>query len=211
MFTGIIENPCRIVETRPLEGRRRLLVDLAPLRVHDDRPAAEPLVALGDSVAINGCCLTVADLDGDRAAFDAIPETLELTALGALEAGSQVNVERALAFGDRIDGHLVQGHVEATGTVIRSEDQGGQWWLAVDCGREFAQRTLHKGSTTIDGVSLTVAELGESHLAVALVPHTLERTVLGDRRVGDRVNLEADMIGGWVMKAVQAMGLKLAE
>lgn len=204
MFTGIIENPCEVVETRELDGRRRLVVDLHPLRAHDAGPAAAPLAALGDSVAVDGCCLTIAALDGDRAAFDVIPETLELTSLGDLRAGARVNVERALAFGDRIDGHLVQGHVETAGTVRASDDQGGQWWLSITCGRDFALRSLHKGSVTIAGVSLTIAELGDDHLAVALVPHTLERTTLGERRVGDRVNLEADLIGAWVRRVMEA-------
>ncbi len=209
MFTGIIENPCPLVETRELEGRRRLIVDLAPIRAYDAGPAERPLAALGDSIAINGCCLTVVALTGDQASFDVIPETLELTSLGGLKVGTRVNVERAMAFGDRIDGHLVQGHIEGTGTVIVSEDQGGQWWLSVDCGKDFAARTLHKGSVTLDGVSLTVAELTADSVAVALVPHTLERTVLGERRVGDRVNLEADLIGGWVRRTVEGMGLEI--
>lgn len=174
-------------------------MDLAGLTVE---PPAEGVAALGDSVAINGVCLTVAELRGSAARFDAIDETLARTNLGDLTAGARVNVERALRFGDRLDGHIVQGHVEATGRVRAVEQQAGQLWLEVDCGPEFAARTLPKGSVTLDGVSLTVAELGEDHFAVALIPHTLELTTLGDRAVGDRVNLEADVIGQWVQRLV---------
>ncbi len=209
MFTGIVEQACAVLEFEERPGSVRLTLDLAPLLevpAERDPPrargAGRPL-RLGDSVAINGVCLTIAALDGTRADFEAVPETLGQTNLGALAAGVRVNVERSLCFGDPLDGHLVQGHVERTGEVLAAEVQGDQLWLTVECGADFAGRCLHKGSVTVDGVSLTIAELGVERLSVALVPHTLERTNLGDRRAGERVNLEPDLIGQWVSATVR--------
>ncbi len=212
MFTGIVEAACPVLEARDGGGARRLRLDLAALAALDreaaaaDGPGTAPpaaLARLGDSVAVDGVCLTVAALDGTAAAFDVVPETLSRTTLGALAAGGRVNVERALRFGDRVDGHLVQGHVEGTGTVRGREELPGELRLTVGCGGAFARRCLPKGSVTVQGVSLTVAALGEDTFTVALVPHTLERTTLGDLESGDAVNLEADMIGQWVLRAVE--------
>ena len=205
VFTGIIEQVCAVLEVVPKPGARRLRLDLGPLRQQTGE--STPLAVLGDSVAVNGACLTVAELEGDVAAFDVVTETLERTSLGALEPGGRVNVERALRLGDRLVGPLVQGHVEAIGEVERVDTQDGQTWFRIRCGAEFASRTLFKGSVCIDGVSLTVAELGDEHLAVALVPHTLERTTLGRLSPGTRVNLEPDMIGSWVRRTLEGMDL----
>jgi len=204
VFTGIVEQVCPVLEVADDPGSRRLLLDLAPLRRQSGESG--PLAVPGDSVAVDGVCLTVAELHG-RAAFDVIRETLARTNLGALAGGGAANVGRALRLGDRLDGHLVQGHVEATGVVERVEAQPGQTWFVVRCGADFAGRTLFKGSVCIDGVSLTVADLGEEHLAVALVPHTLERTTLGRRAPGEVVNLEPDMIGAWVRRTIEALDL----
>jgi riboflavin synthase len=204
MFTGIIERTCSVQEILDLEGRRRLILDLSPLR---DSSTEGPLTALGDSIAVDGVCLTVSALEDDRASFDVIPETLEKTTLGALNVGHAANVERALRFGDRVDGHLVQGHVEGTGRVDAVDRLPGEVRLGVSCGAEFIGRCLLKGSVTLDGVSLTVAELAPERLVVALVPHTLEITGLGRLAPGDRVNLEADMIGQWVIHTVTTLGV----
>lgn len=215
MFTGIIERTCCVLKIHDLEGRRRLILDLSPLRGltlessgEADPDRQEQLVALGDSIAVDGVCLTVSALDGDQAAFDVIPETLDKTTLGALSEGHEANVERALRFGDRVDGHLVQGHVEGTGKVDAVERLPGEVRLGVSCGAEFAGRCLLKGSVTLDGVSLTVAGLAPERLVVALVPHTLEITGLGRLVPGDQVNLEADMIGQWVMHTVKTLGVE---
>jgi riboflavin synthase alpha subunit len=214
VFTGIIEAACPVRSATGQDGSRRLRIDLSPLRgggnPRDARgvPVASgggspaPLVRLGDSVAVNGCCLTVAGLSGDEAAFDVIPETLGRTNLGALAAGALVNVERSLRYGDPVDGHLVAGHVERLGEVLAVEHLPGEVRVSIGCGADFARRTLPKGSVAIDGVSLTVAELHAERLVVALVPHTLERTTLSRLRAGDRVNLEPDMLGQWVLRAV---------
>jgi len=208
MFTGIIETTCPLQDLQEQEGRRRLIYDLAGLRAAegpDDHPGA--LTALGDSIAIDGVCLTVAALEGDRATFDVITETLDKTTLGGLKVGDESNIERALRFGDRVDGHLVQGHVEGTGLIDAVDRLPGEVRMGVACGAAFAQSCLPKGSVTLHGVSLTVAEWATDRLVVALVPHTLEITSLGQLGVGDPINLEADLIGQWVMRTVQTMGV----
>jgi riboflavin synthase len=224
VFTGIIEAACMVSSTVEQSGSCRLVLDLSPLRAargpRADLPwsggatgasagttpaGLPPLVRLGDSVAVNGCCLTVAALAGDAAAFDVVPETLGLTNLGALAAGGTVNVERSLRYGDPVDGHLVSGHVERLGTVEQVVRLPGEVRLSIACGEDFARRTLPKGSVAVDGVSLTVAELHGDRFVVALVPHTLERTTLSTLRAGDRVNLEPDLLGQWVLRAVQQL------
>ena len=199
-----------------------------------------PIARLGDSVAVNGVCLTVAALgpsaapgaaaghagreaadrdhanqdhanqdhaNQDLAAFDVVAETLARTNLGALVPGDRVNVERSLRYGEPVDGHLVSGHVEGTGEVVSLERRGGDVRLAIACGSDFAARLLPKGAVAVDGVSLTIAELGADRFTLALVPHTLEWTTLGALRPGSRVNLEPDLVGQWVLRAVGRLGL----
>jgi len=203
VFSGIVERACTVAAVRESGAARRLVVDLAPLRSGADGGPAEPLVGLGASVAVAGCCLTVAALEGDRANFDVVAESLARTTLGTLAAGARVNVERSLRFGDRVDGHLVSGHVETTGVVAALDERPGDTRLSVRCGADFARLLLPKGSVAVDGVSLTLAALGEDGFQVALVPHTLQRTTLGELRAGGRVNLEPDLIGRWVLAAVE--------
>jgi len=191
------------VSDRP--GARRLLVDLGPLS--GSPRAGQPGPRAGDSIAINGCCLTVAGLQGPGAAFDVVTETLERTNLGRLRPGDRVHVERSLRLGDPLDGHLVSGHVERTGRVAEVRTLPGETRLTVECGADFAARTLPKGSVAVDGVSLTVAELGADRFTVALVPHTLQVTTLGARAPGDLLNLEPDQVGQWVLRALQVRGV----
>jgi riboflavin synthase alpha subunit len=181
---------------------RRLVLDLAPLRASARGPAAP---RLGDSIAVHGVCLTVSALQGEQAGFDVVAETLRRTNLGQLRPGARVHVERSLRVGDTLDGHFVAGHVERTGRVSEVAVAPGETRLSVECGPDFAARTLPKGSVTVDGVSLTVAELGADRFTVALVPHTLALTTLGQRRAGELVNLEPDMLGQWVLRAVAAL------
>lgn len=204
MFTGLVECQVPVVSTEDRPGARRLVVDLAGLAAAPRGPVPAPRA--GDSVAVNGCCLTVADQQGTRAAFDVVTETLGLTNLGRLRPGDAVNVERSLRLGDPLDGHLVSGHVERTGRVTGVRVLPGETRLTVECGADFAARTLPKGSVAVDGVSLTVAELGPDHFTVALVPHTLQVTTLGLRRPGDLVNLEPDQVGQWVLRALERRG-----
>lgn len=207
MFTGLVEAACRVLSVRDLpSGLRSVQLDLAALR--DAEPAGRPpLTRLGASLAIDGVCLTVAGLEADTARFDVVPETLGRTTLGGLQAGQRVNVERALRLGDRLDGHFVQGHVERTGQLRRRVDGGGELRLTIECGADFAAACLPKGSVTVSGVSLTLAELHAEAFVVALVPHTLACTTLGSLEPGARVNLEPDLVGQWVRAALVQRGL----
>lgn len=201
MFTGIVEEMGTVARIERSEGHARLWID-------GQRVLAD--AALGDSIAVNGCCLTVDDLDLDtggdgagRWAADLMAETLRATALGDLVEGAPVNLERAMASGGRLGGHLVQGHVDAVGTVVDRDEQPGTVTLTFHAPAEVARYLVPKGSVTIDGCSLTVVDVvdaddGTAHFRVGLIPHTLSVTVLGDRRPGDRVNLEADVIAKYV-------------
>jgi len=191
MFTGIVEAVGRVAALEPRGELLRLVLE-APSLTEGTR--------LGDSVAVNGACLTVVSVEGPRLAFDAVPETLDRTGLGELRAGARVNLERALRAGGRLDGHLVQGHVDATGRLARLERQGDDVRLFVDCDPGFADLLVEKGSVAIDGVSLTVVGVRADGFDVALIPHTLRETTLGERRPGDRLNLEADVLGKYVKK-----------
>ena len=191
MFTGIVEAVGRVAAVEARGELLRLVLE-APSLVEGTR--------LGDSVAVNGACLTVVSVEGVRLAFDAVRETLTRTGLGELRPGARVNLERALRAGGRLDGHLVQGHVDATGRVARLERQGDDVRLFVDCEPGFAELLVEKGSVAIDGVSLTVVGVAAAGFDVALIPHTLRETILGERRPGDRLNLEADVLGKYVKK-----------
>jgi len=194
VFTGIIET----VGTVAAIERRG---DLALLAV--DAPAIAAGVRVGDSVAVNGGCLTVTAEAGGRFAFEAVRETLEKTALGGLAVGSRVNLERALRADSRLDGHIVQGHVDGTGRVRALERAGDDVRLFVDCEPQLLECLVEKGSVAIDGVSLTVVGVSAAGFDVALVPHTLAVTTLGDLRPGHRVNLEVDVLGKYVKRYVE--------
>lgn len=184
MFTGLVE-AVGTVDSLIAKGEQARL----SLRL----PFAGEL-ALGDSVAINGCCLTVAELTPGGACFDLLAQTLRVTSLGDLIAGSEVNLERALRVGDRLGGHFVQGHVDATGAITRLEESGQDHILAVSLPPEIHRFCVPKGSLCIDGISLTIAELGENEAVFWITPHTWDHTHLRSARVGATVNLEADML-----------------
>ncbi len=191
MFTGIVEVVGSVAELE-LRG------DIAALVI--EAPGVTEGVRIGDSVAVNGCCLTVTLIDGSRLSFEAVKESLEKTSLGDLAPGSHVNLERAMRAGDRLDGHIVQGHVDGTGRVHSLVREGDDVRLAVDCGPEIGDFLVEKGSVAIDGVSLTVVDVTDEGFDVALIPHTLKATTLGEREPGDRVNLEADVLGKYVKR-----------
>lgn len=197
MFTGIIEGAYAVQGVEDVGGIRRISIDLSTL-------ADSASVKLGDSVALNGCCLTVATLNHGVAMFEAVPETLRLTNLGDLKKDSLVNVERAMQAGARIDGHLVQGHVDQVGKVMLIKS-GDDFRIRVGCGREFAAQCIQKGSVCVDGISLTIAEIEQDNLTVAVIPHTREVTNIRAWAVGTRVNLEADMIGKYVRRRLDQM------
>jgi len=194
VFTGIVEAVGRVTRVER-HG------ELARLTVEASRIAPE--VRVGDSVAVNGCCLTATARDAGRLCFDVVQETLVRTALGAVAEGSRVNLERALRADGRLDGHLVQGHVDGTGRVERLARDGEDVRLFVSCAAEIADALVEKGSVAVDGVSLTVVDVSADGFEVALIPHTLSATTLGERAPGDRVNLEADVLGKYVKRYLE--------
>jgi riboflavin synthase len=194
LFTGIVETMGAVVALESEGDLLRIAIEAGPV--------AEG-VRIGDSIAVNGGCLTVTAIDGARLAFEAIRETQQRTALGDLGPGSKVNLERALRADGRLDGHIVQGHVDGVGSVRALERVGDDVRLSVECGAELADAMVEKGSVSIDGVSLTVAGVSDTGFEVALIPHTLEVTTLGELKTGDRVNLEADVLGKYVKRYVE--------
>jgi riboflavin synthase alpha subunit len=168
------------------------------VRVEIDAPATAPGVALGDSVAVNGVCLTVVAAADGRLSFDAVPETLGRTALRTLDSGSRVNLEPALRAGDPMGGHVVQGHVDGVGAVRSLEPEGDGVRIWVDAPPGVLRYLVEKGSVAVQGTSLTVAGLDERGFAIALIPHTLSATTLGGLAAGDPVNLEADVLAKYV-------------
>jgi riboflavin synthase len=182
MFTGLVREVGRVASFQ--DGRLRIESQLA--------------AAIGDSVSINGCCLTVVDGDRRTLAFDAVPETLARTTLGRLEPGAGVNLEPAVRAGEPLGGHYVQGHVDGVGRVrsVEPEGEGRRAWF--DAPQDVLRYCVEKGSVTVDGVSLTVAGLDDEGFAVALVPHTLAVTTLGALEPGNEVNLEADVFAKYV-------------
>jgi riboflavin synthase len=190
MFTGIVEELGRVRAVTPNAGGARL--EIAAATVLDD-------ATIGASIAVNGCCLTVVELGDGWWAADAVVETLARTNLGDLHAGSSVNLERPVRLADRLGGHLVQGHVDATGVVrSRAEQTDGSVLVQFDAPNAVLQYVVHKGSITVDGISLTVAAVHDGGFAVAVIPHTLAVTTLGSRAVGERVNLEVDLVAKYV-------------
>ena len=193
MFTGLIEAVGRVARLIDDPPGKRLSVDAGSL-VEDAK--------IGDSIAINGCCLTVVAIDGRRLEFEAGEETLSRTNLGQLEPDAPVNLERAVAVGDRLGGHYVTGHVDAIGRLIERRDDPPWAHLTFEMPPELAAQVAAKGSIAIDGISLTVVSAQRDSFSVALIPHTLESTTLGGRRVGDRVNLETDLLAKYVQRAL---------
>lgn len=202
MFTGIIQHVGRVESVTTSSSGVRITID--PMGWdHEPRP--------GDSIANNGCCLTLVDPITDHGGlftFDAIPETLEKTTLGSWETGDRVNLERALRMGDTLDGHQVQGHVDGTGEVLGVFTADG-WRVRVGLDEELMRYMIPKGSITIDGVSLTLAAMDTDAgwIEVALIPETLDRTNLPDRVVGDRVNIECDVMVKTIVHTMARMDM----
>ena len=165
-------------------------------------------IATGDSVAVNGACLTATEVDDSGFETEAMNQTLNVTALGNLDSGSRVNLELAMTASDRLGGHIVQGHVDGVGEVVSVEDDGFAQRLRVKLPEELLRYVIDKGSIALDGVSLTVAELGEGWIEVSLIPETLERTNLGEAGEGRRMNVECDVIAKHVERLMQPFGRK---
>ena len=189
MFTGIIEHVATLGTVLHGDRDTTLVIDLGPLASG---------TKLGDSIATNGICLTVAKLDGPRATFSASAETRRKTTLAGWRAGAAVNLERALALGDRLGGHLVSGHVDGIGRLVERRAEGESERFTFVCPDGDTVKTVEKGSVTIDGISLTTWDCRGARFSVAVVPHTLAHTTLGELRAGSPVNLEQDLIGRWV-------------
>jgi riboflavin synthase len=193
MFTGLIQRKGTV--KRVSRGAGSVVEILA------DEPWERPLEK-GESVAVDGVCLTVASCSGSRFTADVLKETESRSGIGDLLPGAKVNLERALRAGESMGGHIVQGHVDCRGEIEAKTPKGRDFTLRIKCGRVFASQSVLKGSVTIDGTSLTITELGEDYLCVDLIPVTVRDTTLGGKRPGDKVNLESDVIGKYVTSSV---------
>src|SRR6266851_7509426 len=200
MFTGLVEAIGELVERKPTTGGFRLRIE-TPLA-----PEMKP----GDSLAVNGVCLTVIQAESLEIHADVGPETIRVTTLGTIERGSPVNLERPLRADSRFGGHFVQGHVDAIGHIEELRADAEFHWLTVSFPPQLAPFLVHKGSVAVDGISLTVAGLGVDRFDVQLVPFTMEHTNLRSAQLRDRVNLECDMVGKYVVRAAELAGLTFA-
>lgn len=193
MFTGIIEEVGRVAAVEELDGGRRLTL----------AASFAPELRVDQSVAVNGACQTVVAHDAETFSVVAVEETLAKTNFGALKQGDRVNLERAMRPDGRLDGHFVQGHVDATGEVVGVEKLADSWLVRVRFAERFAPYLIPVGSITLDGISLTVARLDDEALTVAIIPHTWEHTTIADWQPGRAVNLEFDLIGKYVVRAME--------
>jgi len=200
MFTGIVEATGRIVRVEK-NSTSGASIEIAVGR--SDKAAVDLSdTKLGDSISVDGVCLTVTTLDvaNGRASFDLGPETLAVTTLGALVVGSRVHLERAMKLGDRLGGHMVLGHVDGVGTLVSRRPEGDALLLRFEGPASVMRYCIHKGSICVDGTSLTINQVDDKGFEVGLIPHTLEMTKLGELAIGDRVNLEADVLAKYVEK-----------
>lgn len=193
MFTGIVEATGALAEVKGTGGGYRVRIETA----------LAPELKIGDSLAVNGVCLTVILIDGQHVLADIGPETTRVTTFGALQRGQEVNLERSLRIDGRVDGHFVLGHVDGVGVVEEIRVEGESRWLTIAFPPALAAYFIRKGSIAVDGISLTVAGLGERQFDVMVIPFTWSHTALRHLRKGDKVNLECDMIGKYVVRAME--------
>lgn len=194
MFTGLVELTGKVLSLEPRGESARLIVEA---------PKIAPELTLGESVAVNGCCLTVTDIANGTFAFDLLMQTLRVTSLGDLQTGSLVNLERAMRLGDRFGGHFVQGHVDDTLRILDFSPHGQDHRLEVEFPSKHHGLVIPKGSICIDGISLTAAEVTASSVTCWIIPHTAQLTHLHTKKAGDRVNVEFDMLGKHVRELVR--------
>ncbi len=200
MFTGIIQSVAKIADRKMSGKAGKLVIDLG-------KPLTNP--DIGESIAVNGACLTLEGTSGSKLFFHVLEETLKKTNLGSLPKGAKVNIERALCAGDSLGGHIVSGHIDATCPVKSLRKKGSDLVLTVSYPPEMAVYFVEKGSVAVDGVSLTVVEAGRNFFSVHLIPTTIEMTCLSERRPGDLVNVETDMIGKYILRYLHASGGKI--
>ena len=197
MFTGIVEQVGRLAEVKSMAGGYRVRIE-TPLAA-ETRP--------GDSLAVCGVCLTALVVAQGEIHADIGPETARVTTLGGLARGQRVNLERPMRFDGRLGGHFVLGHVDGVGVVEHVRPEGGSYWLTVSYPPSLAPLFIRKGSVTVDGVSLTVAGLDDRRIDLQIVPYTWEHTTLGELKTGDKVNVECDVLGKYVVRAAEIAGL----
>jgi riboflavin synthase len=196
MFTGLVETMGHV---------HTLDLRTAGVRLVIDAPAIAEDIQIGDSIANNGCCLTVVQLDETLLGFDAGPETLARTNLGQKQVGDTINLERSVCLGDRLGGHLVTGHVDGLGELVKREDEQDWSTFWFKTAANLTRQMASKGSITVDGISLTLVNVTDGQFSVALIPHTLEVTTLGKLQVGDQVNLETDLLAKYVERQMTAI------
>ena len=202
MFTGLVERVARIVHIEEIGSpeagaptARRFTIECGEEYLED--------AVIGESIAVNGTCLTATRLDGPRFTVEAVEETLRRTTLGERKEGDSVNLERALKANARLGGHIVQGHVDGVGIVSNVREEGASWWVTFEPASELLRYIVHKGSICIDGISLTVANVAYTKFSVALISHTRENTTAGSWREGSTVNLETDVLAKYVERLAQ--------
>lgn len=195
MFTGLVEEKGILKEKIPTGDGFQFVIEANKI-MHD--------LQIGSSVAVNGCCLTVVKLNGNTFAVDTIEETLNKTNLGVLKQGMNVNLERPLAAEARLGGHFVLGHIDTTGKVEDVKELSNSHWLTISFPERFKQYLIYVGSIAIDGVSMTVAELKDNSFSVGIIPHTWKETIFADKKVGDTVNLEFDVLGKYVERIMES-------
>ena len=191
MFTGIIES-LGIIRRIETKGEGRVLVIACDLDLS--------ATGIGDSIAVNGACLTAVSLGANEFKVDMAPETVSRTTFSGLGPGSRVNIERALKLSDRIDGHLVSGHIDGTGTITSIQNQSNAVIVDIEVSEPVAAEMIEKGSVAVDGISLTINSCGDKGFSVSIIPHTAKITTIGFKKVGDLVNIETDMLGKYVKK-----------
>lgn len=194
MFTGIIEEVGTVISVQ--KGAASSFIEIKAESVLSD-------VHLGDSIAVNGVCLTVISFSSASFRADVMNETLSRSSLGSLKQGSPVNLERAMAANGRFGGHIVSGHIDGTGIITDIKKDGIAHWYTISANPEIMRYIIEKGSVAIDGISLTVARVGNGFFAVSIIPHTADKTVLSAKKIGDIVNLENDVIGKYVEKLIK--------
>src|SRR5574337_1146352 len=195
MFTGMVEAMGDVLTVEGARDFRRLAIR---------SPQVTPELPVGGSIAVDGVCLTVVEIHGDRFCGEVGAETLRRTTLGTLTAGKRVNLERPLRLASRLDGHLVQGHVDGMGAIVRMLPEGKTSWAEIRIPQNMRRYLVEKGSVAVDGVSLTVAGVTDEGVAVSLIPHTLSRTTLGSKRAGDPVHSEVDVVAKYVERLAAA-------